>query len=132
MIEKAYGRGKAILMGTFAGLAYQGKHDRSTRELLLSLAQAAGVTPEVLVSGPGTSEVEVRRLASADQQFVFVFNPASGAAEARISLRVPWKVRRARDLVGDQDVPVQASGDETVLQKNLAPDAIWVVRLERQ
>jgi len=132
MVEKAYGRGKAILVGSFAGLAYQRKHDRSTGELFLSLAQTAGVAPEVLVSGPGTSELEVRRLASADQQFVFVFNHASVTADAGISLRVPWKVNRAKDLVGNQDVPVQVRGSETVLKKNLAPGAIWVIGLERQ
>jgi hypothetical protein len=84
------------------------------------------------VSGPGTSALEVRRLASADQQFAFVFNHVSGAAEASISLHVPWKVKSATDLVGNQAVAVQTRGDQTVLQKYLAPDAIWVVRLERQ
>ena len=132
MVEKAYGKGKAILVGSFAGLAYQRKHDRSTRELFLSLAQAAGVVPQVLVSGAGTSELEVRRLASADQQFVFVFNHASGTAKASISLHVPWKVKKASDLVENQDVPEQARGDEIVLQKDLAPGAIWVISLERQ
>ena len=132
MVEKPYGRGKAILMGSFAGLAYQRKHDGSTRELFLSLAQAAGVVPEVAASGPGTSELEVRRLAGANQQFVFVFNHASRAAAARISLHMPWKVKSANDLVASQDVPVQTRGDETLLEKNLAPGGIWVVRLERQ
>jgi len=132
MVETAYGRGKAILVGSFAGLAYQRKHDQSTAELFLSLAQAAGVAPEVLVSGPGTAELEVRRLASADQQFVFVFNHANADADASISLHMPWKVRKANDLTGNQDVPVQERGNETVLQRKLAPGAIWVVLLERQ
>jgi beta-galactosidase len=132
MVQTSYGRGKAILVGSFAGLAYQRKHDPSTRELLLSLAQAAGVSPEVLVSGPETSELEVRRLASADQQFVFVFNQANAAADASISLHMPWEVKRANDLVGNQDVPIEEKGNETVLQKNLGPGAIWVVSLERQ
>ena len=132
MVEKAFGRGKTILVGSFAGLAYQRKHDRSTSELFLSLAQAAGVAPEVLVSGPGTSELEVRRLASADQQFVFIFNHANAEADASISLHMPWKVNRANDLTRNQDVPVEERGNEMLLQKNLAPGAIWVVLLERQ
>ena len=132
MVETAYGHGKAILVGSFAGLAYQRKHDRSTGELFLSLAQAAGVAREVLVSGPGTAELEVRRLASADQQFVFVFNHANADADAGISLHMPWKAKRASDLVGNQDVPMQERLNETLLQKNLAPGAVWVVLLERQ
>jgi beta-galactosidase len=132
MVEKTYGRGKAILVGSFPGLAYQRKHDPSTRELLLSLAEAAGVIPEVQVSGPGTSDLEVRRLTSSDEQFICVFSHARDSANATISLRLPWKVKGARDVVANQDVPVQVNGDETVLHKDLAPDAIWVVLLDRQ
>jgi beta-galactosidase len=131
IVEKAYEKGRAILIGSLAGLAYQRSHDASTRELFLSLAQAAGVTPEVEVTGEGTSELEVRRLASANRQFVFVFNHASAAADAAISIRLPWRVKEARDLVAGQAVPVQVRGDETVLRKELAPDAMWVVGLDR-
>jgi beta-galactosidase len=132
VVEKAYGKGRAILIGSFAGLAYQRSHDASTRELFLSLAQAAGVTPEVDVTGAGTSELEVRRLSSPNRQFVFVFNHASAAADARVALRLPWRVKEASDLVTGRAVPVQVSGDEIVLRKDLAPDAIWVVSLERE
>jgi hypothetical protein len=57
---------------------------------------------------------------------------ATSAAYATIALRLAWKVKTAKDIVADRDVPVQPRGDETVLQKNLAPGAIWVVCLERQ
>ena len=132
MVENAYGKGKSILIGSFPGLAYQRSHDPATRELLLSLAEAAGVTPEVAVTGEGTSELEVRRLVSANQQFVFVFNHASAAANARIALRLPWQVKEARDLVAGQAVPMQVNDGESVLGKNLAPDEIWVVSLQRE
>lgn len=132
MVEKSYGRGHAILIGSFAGLAYRRKHDPSTARLLLSLAEAAGVEPEVKVSGAGTEEVEVRRLVSGDQQFVFVFNHgSSGVAQATIALHLPWKAK-AYDVVANQDVPVGVDGGETILQKRCEPDAIWVVRLQAQ
>jgi beta-galactosidase len=132
VVEHAYGKGKAILIGSFAGLAYQRIHHVSTRDLLLSLAASAGVTPEVIATGEGTAELEVRRLVSANRQFVFVFNHASAAADARINLRLPWHAKGATDLVTGQAVPVQASGDGIELRKDLAPDAIWVVSLERE
>lgn len=132
VVAKAYGKGRAVLIGSFAGLAYQRSHDASTRKLFLSLAQAAGVSPEVEVTGEGASELEVRRLESANRQFIFIFNHASAGADASVAVRLPWRVKEARDLVTGQAVPVQVNGDKTVLRKDLAPDAIWVVSLERE
>ncbi len=127
MGETSYGHGKAILIGSFPGLAYQRTHDASTRQLFLSLARAAGVVPQVRVAGPGTSEVEVRRLTSSREQFVFVYNHAAHAADATISIALPWKPTQARDLVDQQGVPFHMSQSFTVVQKQLAPGAIWIV-----
>lgn len=137
IVENSFGRGKAILAGSFVGLAYQQKQDAATGNFLVSLANAAGVAPKVRVSGPGTSNVEVRRLVSANEQFIFVFNHAANPANATISLRLPWHVQNARDIVSDEkltssEIQTSANGEETVLQKNLVPKAIWIVRLDRK
>jgi beta-galactosidase GanA len=132
MIERRYGRGKAILIGSFAGLSYQRKHDSSTQKLFLSLARLAGVKPQVRVSGRDTSEVEVRRLTSSHEQFVFVFNHGNSAADATISLVLPWKAKSARDLLQSQTVPLHVEGAETILHKGLAPDGFWIVRIDRE
>jgi len=132
IIEKKYGKGRGIMIGSFAGLAYQRKHDPATARLFVSLAQAAGVEPQVQVAGAGISGIEVRRLASPDRQFVFVFNHGNETADARVSLRMPWKSQAAFDLVANQAVSIGESGDETVLRKRLEPDAIWVVRLQER
>ncbi|MGO8720929.1 MAG: beta-galactosidase [Acidobacteriaceae bacterium] len=137
IVENSFGHGKAILTGSFVGLAFQKEQDAVTGKFLVSLASAAGVTPEVRVSGPGTSKVEVRRLTSENEQFIFVFNHADDPANATISLRLPWQVQNARDLVSDEkltssEIQSSANGEETVLQKDLAPKAIWIVRLDRR
>ncbi len=137
IVENSFGRGKAILAGSFIGLAYQQKQDAATGKFLVSLASAAGVTTQIRVSGPGTSELEVRQLVSENEQFIFVFNHAASAASATISLRMPWGVKSARDLISDEkltspEIQASANGEETVLQKALAPKAILVVRLDRK
>jgi beta-galactosidase len=132
IVENRYGRGSAILIGSFAGLAYQRQHAAGTQKLLLSLARLAGVTPEVRVTGTGTSELEVRRLTSPHEQFMFVFNHASSVAAATIALRLPWRVQRAVDLTANQKAPFRMQGAETLFERDLAPHAIWVVRLAGQ
>jgi len=127
--SKKYGKGKAILAGTFLALSYEREHDPSTGRLLRSLAQAAGVTPEVTVSGTGTAEIEVRRLVSPKEQLVFIFNHAQKPAEAAISIRVPWSVREARDIVTDRPVTFRDEHGNVLLDKNLTGGEIWVVKL---
>ncbi|HET9180248.1 MAG TPA: beta-galactosidase [Terriglobia bacterium] len=129
MIEKEYGKGKAILAGTFLALSYEREHDPSTGRLLRSLAQAAGVSPEVKVSGEGTNEIEVRRLVSASEQLIFVFNHDQKPAQASISIHVPWSVHEARDVVTGRPVAFKAANGGVVLDKNLSSGEIWVVKL---
>ena len=133
---KSYERGKAILVGSFPALSYQRQHDASTRRFFLALARGAGVTPQVEVTGAGTDEVEVRRLVSDRAEFVFVFNHAPTAADATVSLKLPWPAAQARDLVTDRPVElVQRPGAPTgvtVLHKNLAPGEILVLLVERR
>jgi beta-galactosidase len=129
MVEKSFGKGKAILAGTFLPLSYEREHDSSTGRLLRSLARAAGVTADVTVAGAGTSKVEVRRLVSSKEQLVFIFNHAEKPAQASISIRVPWSVREARDIVTDRPVNFKDSHGSVTLEKNLSGGEIRVVKL---
>lgn len=132
IVEKAFGKGKAILLGTFMALAYQRQQDASTKRLLLALARAAGVLPEVEVSGPGTSEVEVRRLVGDGVQTLFVFNHAGTPAQATLAIRLPWSAGDARDSENERAVPFQEREGKTIFRKTLAGGEIWVFRLERR
>jgi beta-galactosidase len=129
MVEKAYGKGKAILAGTFLALSYEREHDPSTGRLLRSLAQAAGARTDVKVSGRGTSEVEVRRLVSTKEQLVFIFNHAQKPTQASISIHVPWSVHQARDVVANRTVTFKTANGDVVLARNLSGGEVWVVKL---
>jgi len=131
IVENSFGKGKAILLGSFVALAYHKRASDSNKGLFLSLAQAAGVSPDVEVTGPGTSDLEVRRLINDHEQLVFAFNHSKNPANATLSVRVPWKVQRARNLSDDASVPFQARNRRNVLHKNFAQGEIWVFSLER-
>jgi beta-galactosidase len=132
IVENSYGKGKAILVGTFLAMAYQRQHDEAAKQLLLGFARAAGIEPEVKVSGENSTQVEVRRLVGNDVQFLFAFNHSDHAAAAKISIRVPWPVREARSLNGEQKVSFLQSGDGLAIEAPLAAQGIWVVRLDRK
>ncbi len=129
MIENSYGKGKAILVGSFLALACQRNQDASTKRLLLALARSAGVLPEVEVSGPGTSQVEVRRLVGERLQFLFAFNHAPATAHATLSVGLPWSVGDARNLADDRAVPFRRREGGAVFQKSLAGGEIWVISI---
>jgi hypothetical protein len=132
IVENSYGKGKAILIGSFLALAYARQHQEATEQLLLALLREAGVAPEVTVSGENTSQVEVRRLEGRDIQFLFAFNHSDRAADARITVRVPWKVGEARSLEDDKQVAFTPSDEGLVFTRRLPAGGIWVVRYSRK
>jgi beta-galactosidase len=132
IVENRYGKGRAILIGSFVALHYQRQPDDvATRKFLVGLGRLAGVAPEIEVSGAGTTEVETRRLLGGRVQILFVFNHGQQAAEATVALRSLWPVKDAQDLEDDRSVAFETRGESTILHKSLAEGAIWVVRLER-
>ena len=131
-VERTYGKGKAVLLGSFLAMAYQRRHEEATKRFMTSLAQAAGVTSEAEVSGSGASEIEVRRLVSEHRQVVFVFNHAKDSADVNISLRLSWPLRTARELVDDRAVEFQTESGRSLFHGKLTGDGIWILELEGQ
>jgi len=130
MVQNSYGQGKAILAGTFLGLAYQRKHDPATRALFLALAGEA-----LRKSLPVENEdVEVRELTGDGHRFVFVFNHGAAKEDFQFDVLLPWKPRLMRDLLTGGDVPIahqEARGFDALLQRPLPKDGIQVLELER-
>jgi len=132
IVEKTYGKGRAILVGSFLALAYHRHQDRGTKDLLLAFARSAGVRPDVRVAGQGIGDLEVRRLVNDRFEILFAFNHARAPATATLSLRVPWPVEAVRDLVRDQAVPFRQAEGEVVLDRRMVGGEVWVLRLQRR
>jgi len=132
IVQNSYGQGKAILAGTFLALACQREQDPATRHWIIAIARAAGVTSEVEVSGPATSELEVRRLVGERSEFLFAFNHSPKTANATLQVHVPWAVREARSLTDDRKFSFRESEGKVIFEKQMAGGEIWALRLERR
>ncbi len=132
VVEKSYGKGKTILVGTFAALAAHDPKNGRARDFLVALARAAGVEGEVRVSGPETSEVEVRRLVGENTEFVFLFNHGRNTAHPSLGLRMPWTVDEAKDIVSGKAVPFRASDHSVQFEVTLTGDKVLVLRFARR
>lgn len=126
VLKHGEGKGSAVLIGSFPALAYYHEHDANIKRFFLSLAHAAGVTPEVNVSDTGTTQVEVRRLVADREQLVLVFNHASSPADLTFDVRLPWKVREARELENDRAVDFQNIVGGTTFHRRVTGGEIWV------
>jgi beta-galactosidase len=132
IVENTYGKGKAILVGSFLAMAFERQHNDAAKQVFLAFARAAGVTLEVTVSGHNTSQIEVRRLEGNDVQFLFAFNHSDHPADAKITVNVPWTVREIRNLNDQQKVAFSQSEEGLVLATALSAGGIWVVRYDRK
>lgn len=130
IVENSFGKGKAILVGSFLALGYEQHHDATTQQFLLSLADLAGVSPEVDVTGAGASGIQVRRVVSGNEQVVFAFNESNNSVDATLSLQIPWPPVRARDWSSDHDVTFMTGHGKVSLRKAFAPHEVWIVGLE--
>ncbi|HEV2350618.1 MAG TPA: beta-galactosidase [Terriglobia bacterium] len=129
VVEHSFGKGKAILAGSFLALACQRHPADSTKRLMVALARGAGVTADAEVWGAGTAEVEVRRLVSAHFEILFAFNHADVPAHASISVRLPWTASEAHDFANDHSVPLNENADVVQFQLNLKGGEIRILRL---
>ncbi len=126
IVKNREGKGNAVLIGSFPALAYYREHDANIKRFFLSLANAAGVSPEVEVSGTDVSGIEVRQLVGAEQQLILAFNHASSGADVILSIRLPWNIREALELERDRDVSYQNNAGQTIFHKHLDAGEIWV------
>lgn len=130
VIENSFGNGRAILIGSFAALAYEEHPDPAAQQFLMALARHAGVSADVTVSGTAGSVVQVRRLIGKDEQIVFVFNESDNAVDAALSLDVVRPVRQAIEWSDDHEVPFRMDENKVMLHKTFAPREVWVVCLQ--
>jgi beta-galactosidase len=112
-----FGRGRTLMLGTYAGAAFETQRGNGARRFYEALLAWAGIEPPVRVTG---DHVEARYLESGHHVLAFAFNHGNRTVEAEIRFRDG--ARAGTDLVTGARV-------ENLLLR-LEPYGVRVLRLE--
>jgi hypothetical protein len=129
IVENKYGKGTAILIGSFAALGYHDHSDKGTQALFLAIAQAAGVDREVQVTATEAERISVRRLIGANEQVVFIFNSSDKENDVELVMRSAQHLDQVTDWVNSAPVEWRQEENRVVLSRSLAPHEVWVLGL---
>lgn len=130
ILENNFGKGKAILIGSFTALGYSEDSDPATQRFLVALAESVHVSAPVTVSGKSGSQMPVRLLVGQDEKMIFAFNETEHPVDASLVVDADQTVHQAVDWNDDQAVPFQQRGGRVTLHKTFAPREVWVVDLQ--
>jgi beta-galactosidase len=107
--ERSYGRGRVIAIGTFPSIAYFRERSQGFEHLLGDLATATGAVPGLRCSVTDGEVVQWRTGRAGDLRALFVLNAGEPATVA-FSGPLLADVTEARELAGDQRIPVSPDG----------------------
>lgn len=129
LIAAQHGGGRTLFAGSYLSLAYERTKDSNLARFFHGLLDWAGVDRPVTVSSPG---IEVRSLEGPGYALYFVLNEEEKESPFEIRIRPPFIPASVRDLVADQPVIFQMSGDFMVLKKALAPQGAWILEVQER
>ncbi|RJP18414.1 MAG: hypothetical protein C4527_29210 [Candidatus Omnitrophota bacterium] len=122
----SYGKGQALLIGTFPAAAYEQEHHAETGRMLQELAAGAGVEPAIRLDGaPG--EVEARFLESEEALLLIGINHSSEPHTVNFTIPHKLKTDQARNMETGEWIQFQKSTEEIRLAHDFAPRDVWVV-----
>jgi len=122
-VENVFGRGRALLMGTFPGAAYFRHQEPSTRTCFRELLAWAKRVPQITVSD---AAIIARLHGGPGGDYLWVVNPTRSARSVTVTLQKgPWQ--SARPLWGEGPVAVMGHS----LQVTVADRDAMVLRLFR-
>jgi beta-galactosidase len=133
MVYAPYGKGKAIIVGSFIGSAYHHFQNSNNAKFLTGLAQWLGISNPVEASSLGKEVlVEARVLEGEKFKILFGFNRGEKRTTAKFEVAVTGQDWTAKNLESEMDVTIGFHGKRAVLEKLMEPQEVWVVLLDKK
>ena len=131
VVAAPFGKGKAIIAGSFFASAYHHFKNPNNGKFFAGLADWLGISPAVRVSAsaPGAL-VEARLLEGEGYALLFAFNRGDQPVTAKFGVKTRSAKPAAVDLENEQAVGTVRDGDRVVLERTLQPSEVWVVHIK--
>jgi len=133
MVYAPYGKGKAIIVGSFIGSAYHHFGNSNNAKFLAGLANWLGITNPVDVSSSEKDVmVEARILEGKNHKILFGFNRGERRTTAKFEVAMTGQDWSAKNLESESDVAIGFLKERAVLEKPMEPQEVWVVLLSQK
>jgi beta-galactosidase len=123
-----YGKGKAIIVGSFLGSAYHHFKNPNNGKFFAGLAEWLKISkPVEITSSDPETLVEGRVLEGDGYKILFGFNRGERITAAKFSIQMDGKSFEARELETKKDVPIGEEKGRVLVERDLEPREVWVV-----
>jgi len=133
IVVNRFGQGWGVFVGTMLSLGFYRFGDEKSGDFLKGLADAAGIQKPVTVDDAPAAAVEPRLLEgkTAGKRFwlFFGFNHSAASLAPQWRLDLPAGAYTAIDIATRRPVALRWEDGRAVLQKQLEPQEIWVVKI---
>ncbi|MFB0565306.1 MAG: beta-galactosidase, partial [Candidatus Aminicenantaceae bacterium] len=133
IVYSTYGKGKAIIVGSFIGSAYHHFKNPNNAKFLAGIARWLNVSTVVDVTSSDKEVfVEARILEGKNYKILFGFNRGERESAAKFAVSIKGQNFNARDLESEEKILFEIKEDRVVLEKVLRPQQVWVVLIEQK
>jgi hypothetical protein len=131
MVYAPYGKGRAIIVGSFLGSAYHHFKNPNNGKFFAGLGEWLKIAKPVAVTSTGPDVlVEARVLEGEGFKVLFGFNRGEKKTQAKFAVSVKGKEFEVKDLETKNAVTQEYRNEHLLLEKALEPHEVWVVLIK--
>ncbi len=131
IIYSNYGKGKALIVGSFIGLAYHHFSNPNNKKFFAGLVKWVGIKKYIDVVSSEDVFLEGKILEGKDFKVLFAFNRGDKKTSAQFEILVDDKDYVAKEIETNKKIPVIQKGNKIIFSRGMEPNEVWVVAIEK-